>query len=53
MKIIILDFSDDTIYINNYIADNWESPEDYLGEHGFNSSNCQWMVTQKLKLEIE
>jgi len=53
MKIIILDFSDDTIYINNYIDDDWDFPADYLYEHGFKESNCQWMITSKLKLEIE
>jgi hypothetical protein len=52
-KIIILDFSDNQVYIKNYIEDLWNNPEEFLSENGFDETNCQWIVVNKLILNID
>lgn len=52
-KIIILDFSDNEVYIKNYIEDLWSNPEKFLIENGFDETNCQWIVVNKLTLNID
>lgn len=52
-KIIILDFSDNEVYIKNYIEDLWNNPEEFLSENGFDETNCQWMVVNKLILNVD
>lgn len=54
MKIVILDFSTQEIHIYDYDLNKWEDCIDFIEskEIGLNSNNCQWMVVDKLKLEI-
>lgn len=52
-KIIILDFSDNEVYIKDYDENMWSNPEQFLFETGFNETNCQWMVVNKLILNID
>lgn len=59
-KIIILDFStaevhvftfDENIYSNDEIVDFFDAMNEE-GDYGFKESQCQWMITNELKLEI-
>jgi hypothetical protein len=52
-KIIILDFSDNQVYVKNYDENMWSNPEEFLSENGFDETNCQWMVVNKLTLNID
>lgn len=52
-KIIILDFSDGEIYIKDYDPKQWEDAENFLEEHGFREKDCQWMITDQIKLNID
>ena len=52
-KIIILDFSDNQVYVKNYDENMWSNPEEFLSETGFNETDCQWMVVNKLILNID
>lgn len=52
-KIIILDFSDAEVYIKDYDTTQWNDAEYFLSEHGFNESNCQWMITDVIKFNID
>ena len=53
MKIIILDFSDATITIMDYDNKIYTDAEDFLEENNFSHNDCQWMITQELKLTIK
>jgi hypothetical protein len=53
MKIIILDYSDNIVYINNISEDYQGNEKDYLIEHGFELGNIKYMIVKTLKLEIE
>jgi beta-lactam-binding protein with PASTA domain len=52
-KIIILDFSDAEVYIKNYDSKKYEDAEDFLAQYGFDESNCQWMIVNEVKINIE
>ena len=52
-KIVILDFSDAEVYIKDYDATQWNDAEEFLEEHGFSESNCEWMIVDKLTLNID
>ena len=52
-KIIILDFSDNQVYIKEYDENIWSNAEEFLSETGFNETNCQWMVVNKLILNVD
>jgi hypothetical protein len=52
-KIIILDFSNGEVYIKNYDDKQWEDAEDFLSEHGFKETDCQWMIVSQVKFNID
>jgi hypothetical protein len=52
-KIIILDFSDAEVYIKDYDDKVWQDAEDFLAEHGFRESDCQWMIVDQVKFNID
>jgi len=52
-KIIILDFSTAEVHIFQYDENIWENGEHFLAENGLNETNCQWMIVNKLKLNID
>lgn len=52
-KLIILDNTDDTVYIKNYDLSQWEDILEFLSEHGFNSDRCSWMLVNKVTLSID
>ena len=52
-KIIILDFSDNQVYIKDYNINMWSNVEEFLDNTGFNETNCQWMVVNKLILNVD
>ena len=52
-KIIILDYSTGEIYIKNYNDKIWQDSENFLLEHGFKITDCNWMIVDKLNLKIE
>jgi hypothetical protein len=52
-KIIILDFSDAEVYIKDYDDKVWQNAEDFLSEHGFRESDCQWMIVDQVKFNID
>jgi len=51
-KIIILDFATAEVHIYDYDTNVWEDAEEFLEELKFSSNECQWMIVEKLKLEI-
>ncbi len=54
MKIIILDFSKGQVFIKDYDTEKkYENSEDFLDDHGFIENDCQWMIVDKLILNIE
>lgn len=50
--ITILDFTTGEIHIHKDKVDLYESLEDLIEELGYNSSNCEWMTSDTLKLQI-
>lgn len=52
-KLIILDSTDNTVYIKNYDSLQWEDVLEFLNEHGFNSDHCSWMLVNKVNIDIE
>lgn len=52
-KLIILDNTDDTIYIKNYDSNEWENILEFLNEHGFDLDNCSWMLVNKVIFNID
>lgn len=52
-KLIILDGTDDTVYIKNYDPSQWEDILEFLSEHGFDSDHCSWMLVNKVILSID
>ena len=52
-KLIILDGTDDTIYIKNYDPNQWEDILEFLTEHGFIVTQCSWMLVDKVNIDIE
>lgn len=52
-KLIILDSTDNTVYIKNYDPSQWEDILQFLSEHGFNIENCSWMLVDKVTLNID
>ena len=53
MKIIILDYSDATISIMDYLINDEEEAEDFLTENQFRPEDCHWMIFEELKLTIK
>lgn len=52
MVVTVLDFSTGEVNIHNY-PDEIEDVETYLAEElEYNTSNCQWLCTNKLILKI-
>mgnify|MGYP003629934075 CR=1 FL=1 len=52
-KLIILDSTDNIVYIKNYDHSEWEDILQFLSEHGFNIENCSWMLVDKVTLNID
>ena len=52
-KLIILDNTDNTVYIKNYDPIQWGDILEFLNEHGFNSDRCSWMLVNKVILSID
>ena len=52
-KLIILDSTDNTVYIKNYDPSQWEDILEFLNENGFNSDQCSWMLVNKVILSID
>ena len=51
--IIILDFSNGKVIIKDYDTDRkYDDAEDFLTDYGFCLSNCEWMIVDKLILNI-
>lgn len=52
-KIIILDYTDDTVYIKDYIEKDWKDALEFLTEHGFNPTHCSWMQVDTVKISVD
>lgn len=52
-KLIILDSTDETIYIKNYNPKEWDDILQFLNEHGFIVDHCTWMLVGKVTVDIE
>ena len=52
-KLIILDKTDNTIYIKNYDLNEWDDILEFLTEFGFIIDNCSWMLVDKVNIDIE
>lgn len=54
-KIIILDFKTQEVLVYEYDENVWKDCVEFLesDEIGLNSNDCQWMVVDKLKIEIK
>ena len=52
-KIIILDFQDGQVMITSINTEVWDDVEDFIISIGWDPSNCQWMLVDKLNLKIE
>jgi len=54
-KIIILDFSTAKVHIFNFDKNVFDDGESFLEAHpeyGFKESQCQWMISDEINLEI-
>lgn len=52
-KLIILDKTDNKVYIKNYDESQWEDILEFLTEHGFNIDFCSWMLVDNVVLSID
>ena len=57
-KIIILDFSTAEVHVFPYDENVWTDAEDFITDENENGSialslsNCQWMITDNLNIQI-
>jgi hypothetical protein len=51
--ITILDFNQGAVAIMEFDEHHWEETEDFLESEGYDSNNCQWLVTDGLNLRID
>ena len=52
-KLIILDKTDRQVYIKNFNFEDWEDILRFLVEHGFDPDLCDWMLVDKVILNID
>ena len=52
MKIIILNFETAEVHIYPYDETLWEDCVEFIESKKINSSNCQWMTTDNLNIQI-
>lgn len=50
MKLVVLDYSNGSVNIHN--VDAKKESEELLEELGYKESNCEWMISRDLKLNI-
>lgn len=50
MKLVVLDYSNSSVNIHN--VDTKKESEKLLEELGYKESNCEWMISRDLKLNI-
>lgn len=51
-QILILDFRLGEVHIYDYVNPDATDQETILEELGHNASDCDWMIVDKLKLQI-
>lgn len=51
-KIIILDFSTAEVYVYDFDEDVHEDGESFLISVGLKEKDCQWMITNELRLTM-
>ena len=52
-KIIILNFDTGEVYIYDYDQSKHPEAEDFIESKDLGSNNCQWMIVNKLVINIE
>lgn len=52
-KLVVMDFTDNSINIYDYDESKWEQPEDFTVKDVYIiNSNCYYMVTNKVKINM-
>ncbi len=52
-KLVILDLSDNEVYVKNYNHSEYGDVLEFLKEHGFQEQYCSWMITSKLIINVD
>ena len=51
-KIIILNFETAEVHVYDYDENVWEDCEEFMMSENIRFNDCQWMLTDNLKIEI-